>query len=80
MNHQPEAVSELPPFGAALVDYQAYKTEHPTPPDAREIASRRNDARALVLPPSGAALVDYTKYDLFLLEPPAHSGTREKAE
>lgn len=80
MNDTPIAVSDLLPGEAALVDYQKYKEKHPTLPDAREIASRADDARIFILPLSGAAEVEYSKFDLFRFETPAPNGNGEMEE
>lgn len=78
MNNQPQAVSEVPPNGAALVNYPEYRKKHPPIPNGREIARSADEPRVLILPPLGAALVDYAKYDLFILEPPALNETTEE--
>ena len=79
MNSNPNAVSELNPGEAALVNYSEYKKKHPSPPDGREKTPNADGARVLILPPSGVALVDYSQYDLFCLEPPDLNKTGKEA-
>lgn len=63
-----EAVSELPPNGAALVDYPKYKATHPIPKDPREMLTQKEGARVYVLNANEAVLIDYSAYDGFVLE------------
>lgn len=60
-------VTDLPPGGAALVNYTEYRTKHPLPLDSRDNARLSPDARIFTLPEVGAALVKYSKYDGFVL-------------
>ncbi|MBI5620851.1 hypothetical protein HY949_03670 [Candidatus Gottesmanbacteria bacterium] len=67
MNTHPEAVTEVPANGAALVSYEAYKIQHPTIPSDREIAAARPDARVLELSNEEAVLVHYSEFDVIRL-------------
>lgn len=81
MNNLPPAVSELPPNGAALIEYPEYRKKNPPPEDGESKDSV--GLRVLILPPLGAARVIYSQFDVIVFlsgRLPNRDGTGDEAE